>query len=63
MSLLYFILVLVIVGVVLYLVDTYLPIDAQIKGILKIVVIIAVVIWVCYWLLTFVGGGGFPMRL
>lgn len=37
--------VLVIVGVVLWLVNTYIPMDAKIKSILNIVVVIGVVIW------------------
>jgi len=38
-------LVLVVVGVVLWLVNTYLPMDPKIKTILNIVVVIVVVIW------------------
>ena len=37
--------VLVAVGVVLWLVNTYIPMDAKIKRILNIVVVIAVVLW------------------
>ena len=37
--------VLVVVGVVLWLVNTYIPMDAKIKSILNIVVVIGVVIW------------------
>ncbi|MEO5948719.1 MAG: Thivi_2564 family membrane protein [Chitinophagaceae bacterium] len=36
---------LVIVGVVLYLINNYIPMSSSIKSILNIVVIIAVVIW------------------
>ncbi|MGA8753985.1 Thivi_2564 family membrane protein [Candidatus Deferrimicrobium sp.] len=45
MSLINVLLVLVIVGVVLWLVNTYIPMDAKIKKILNIVVVIGVVIW------------------
>lgn len=45
MSLLSLIVVLVIVGVVLWLVNSYIPMDATIKRILNIVVVIAVVLW------------------
>jgi len=38
-------LVLVVVGVVLWLVNTYLPMDPKIKTILNIVVVIVVVVW------------------
>ena len=36
---------LVAVGVVLWLVNTYIPMDAKIKKILNIVVVIVVVVW------------------
>jgi len=36
---------LIVVGVLLWLVNTYLPMDAKIKNILNIVVVIAVVLW------------------
>lgn len=45
MSLLNIILVLIVVGVLLWLINTYLPMDGKIKSILNIVVVIAVVIW------------------
>jgi len=37
--------ILVVVGVVLWLVNTYIPMDAKIKTILNIVVVIGVVVW------------------
>lgn len=45
MSLISLILVLVVVGVVLWLINTYVPMDGKIKGILNIVVVIAVLLW------------------
>jgi hypothetical protein len=39
------ILVLVVVGVLLWLVNNYIPMDANIKKILNIVVIIVVILW------------------
>jgi len=45
MPLINVLLVLVVVGVVLWLVNTYIPMDAKIKSILNIVVVIGVVIW------------------
>ena len=36
---------LVIVGVLLWLINTYIPMDAKIKSILNVVIVIAVVIW------------------
>ena len=45
MSLVSLILVLIVVGVVLWLINTYIPMDSKIKGILNAVVVIAVVLW------------------
>jgi len=36
---------LIVVGVLLWLVNTYIPMDSKIKSILNIVVVIAVVLW------------------
>ena len=45
MSLVSLILVLVVVGVILWLINNYLPMDGKIKAILNAVVVIAVVLW------------------
>jgi hypothetical protein len=36
---------LVIVGLLLWLVNTYIPMDGKIKSILNIVIVIAVILW------------------
>ena len=45
MSLLSIIIVLIVVGVLLWLVNTYIPMDGKIKGIHNAVVVIVVVLW------------------
>jgi hypothetical protein len=45
MPILTILLIIIIVGVLLWLANTYLPMDATIKKILNIVVIILLVIW------------------
>jgi hypothetical protein len=45
MSLLTIVIVLIVVGVLLWLINAYIPMDRKIKNILNIVVVIAVVIW------------------
>jgi len=45
MPLLHIVLVLIVVGVLLWLVNTYIPMDGKIKSILNVVVVIAVVLW------------------
>jgi hypothetical protein len=45
MPLLHLVLVLVVIGVLLWLVNTYIPMDGKIKSILNAVVVIGVVVW------------------
>ncbi len=45
MPLLTIVIVLIVVGVLLWLINAYIPMDRKIKNILNIVVVIAVVIW------------------
>lgn len=45
MSLLTILLTLVIAGVALWLVNTFIPMDKKVKNILNIVVVILIVIW------------------
>jgi hypothetical protein len=45
MPLLTILLVLIVVGVLLWLINTYIPMDRKIKNILNVVVVIIVVIW------------------
>jgi hypothetical protein len=45
MSLVSLIIVLIVVGVLLYLVNTYIPMDGKIKTIINVVVVIVVVLW------------------
>ena len=45
MSLINLIIILIVVGVLLWLVNNYIPMDAKIKKILNVVVVIVVVIW------------------
>lgn len=45
MSILNLVLILVVVGVLLYVVNTYIPMDGKIKQILNIVVVVCVVLW------------------
>jgi hypothetical protein len=48
MSLITVVVTLIVVGVLLWLVNAYIPMDGKIKGILNAVVVIAVVIWLLY---------------
>ena len=45
MSLITIVIALIAVGVLLWLVNTYIPMDAKIKKIINIVVLVVVVLW------------------
>ena len=45
MPLVQLVIVLIVIGVLLWLVNTYIPMDSKIKNIINIVVVIAVVLW------------------
>ena len=42
------VLTLIVVGVLLWLINTYIPMQSTIKSILNIVVVVAVVLWLLY---------------
>jgi len=48
MSLVSVVLTLIIIGVLLWLINTYIPMDGKIKQILNIVVVICVDVWLLY---------------
>jgi hypothetical protein len=54
MPLINLVIVLIVVGVLLYLVNQYIPMDGKIKNILNVVVVVVVVVWLLSILL-----GGF----
>ena len=48
MSLISLVITLIVVGVLLWLVNTYIPMDGKIKKILNVVVVICVVVWLLF---------------
>ena len=58
MSLLYVVLVLMVVGVILWLINTYVPMASSIKQILNIVVVIVVILWLLRIFGVISGGPG-----
>jgi hypothetical protein len=58
MGLLELIIVLVVVGVALYLIETYIPMSPPIKTVLRVIVIIVLAVW----LLRLFGIGDIPLR-
>jgi hypothetical protein len=45
MGLIELVVILIVVGVVLYLIETQIPMDAGIKTVIRVVVILVVVLW------------------
>ena len=58
MNLLTVLIVLVVVGVALWLINSYVPMDGKIKTILNWVTVIAVIIWLCKSFGLFAALGG-----
>jgi hypothetical protein len=48
MPLLNVVVTLIVIGLVLWLINTYIPMQSTIKSILNIVVVVAVVLWLLY---------------
>lgn len=48
MSLLTIILTLIVIGVLLWAVNSFIPMDGKIKQILNVIVVIAVILWLLY---------------
>jgi ABC-type long-subunit fatty acid transport system fused permease/ATPase subunit len=48
MPLINVVLTLIVVGVVLWLINTYIPMQSTIKSILNVVVVVTVIIWLLY---------------
>jgi hypothetical protein len=48
MSLISLVITLIVIGVLLWLVNNYIPMDGKIKKILNIVVVICVVVWLLF---------------
>jgi hypothetical protein len=64
MPLIQLVIILIVIGVLLWLVNTYIPMDPKIKSILNAVIVIAVVLWLLWILLGMFGTAGpwIPMR-
>lgn len=53
-------LVLVVYGVILYIVNTLIPMDARVKQIVNVLASVFLAIWLIYALLAITGGVEFP---
>ena len=48
MSLISLVVTLIVIGVLLWLINTYIPMDGKIKSILNFVIVVAVILWLLY---------------
>jgi hypothetical protein len=48
MSLISLVVTLIVIGVLLWLVNTYIPMDGKIKKVLNFVVVISVIVWLLF---------------
>jgi hypothetical protein len=62
MSLITLIVVLVVVGFLLWAIQTFIPMDPKIKTLLQVVVVILMLLWVLQALGLFVGGPVIRLR-
>jgi Mn2+/Fe2+ NRAMP family transporter len=60
MNLIGVVVTLIIVGLLLYLVNNYLPMDEKVKGILNVVVIVVIIIWLLLVLVPLIPMPVFP---
>lgn len=56
------IVVLVVLGLVLYLVENYIPMDPMFRTILRVVVVLALCLWLLSWAGVIGGGHGIGLR-
>ena len=63
MDIITLVVVLVIIGVILWLVNTMIPMDPKIKTIINVVVIIAVLLWLLSIFTGYSIGGHVPTRI
>lgn len=61
MPLITVVLTLLVVGVVLWLINTYIPMQSTIKSILNVVVVIVVILWLLYGFGIINGSGNVHM--
>ncbi len=61
MPLINVVLTLIVVGVVLWLINTYIPMQGTIKSILNFVVVIVVILWLLYGFGILSGSGSVKM--
>lgn len=56
MNLVQLIVALIVLGVILWLVNTYIPMDEKIKTLINVVVVVAIILWLLTRFLPAVGG-------
>jgi hypothetical protein len=59
MGLIYLILVIALIGLCIWLIETYIPMDPMFKTIIRIVVVVIAIVWLISWIGPMLGGGHF----
>lgn len=63
MTLIQIVVILIVLGIILWLVNSFIPMDARIKQIINYVVIIAIVLWLVFSVLLPLAGLGSHTRI
>ena len=58
MGLIYLILAIALIGLCIYLIETYIPMDPIFKTIIRIVVVVVAIIFLISWIAPMISGGG-----
>ena len=55
MGLIYLILVIALIGLCIYLIETYIPMDPIFKTIIRIIIVVVAIIWLISWIAPMLG--------
>ena len=56
MGLIYLVLAIALIGLCIYLIETYIPMDAMFKTIIRIVIVVVAIVWLLSWIAPMIGG-------
>lgn len=62
MGLIYLILAIALIGLCIYLIETYIPMDPMFKTIIRIVIVVVAIVWLLSWIAPMIGGSLSPPR-
>ena len=62
MGLVWLVLVIALIGLCIYLIEQYIPMDPMFKTIIRIVVVVVAIIWLISWVAPMIGGHSVTLR-